>query len=55
MCIGLTLRIESLVVGHFGKLNVTKVAAESQKAGKMTPASCTGHNWKLSDAHSKEI
>jgi len=47
--------IDSLVVGHFGEVNkgfkqltcsLAKVAAESQEAGKITPASSTDHKRK---------
>jgi len=47
--------IDSLVVGHFGEVNkgfkqlicsLAKVAAESQEAGNITPASSTDHKRK---------
>ena len=47
--------IDSLVVGHFGEVNegfkqlicsLVKVAADSQEAGNMTPASSTDHKSK---------
>ena len=47
--------IDSLVVGHFGGLNkgfkqlicsLAKMAADSQEARKITPASSTGHKRK---------
>jgi len=48
-------RIDSLVVGHFGEVNkgfkhllcsLAKVAADSQEAGNITPASSTDHKRK---------
>ena len=47
--------IDSLVIGHFGEVNkgfkqsicsLTKVAADSQEAGNITPASSTDHKRK---------
>jgi len=39
--------IDSLEVGHFGEVNkVTKVAADSQEAGNITPAGSTDHKRK---------
>ena len=47
--------IDSLVVGHFGEVNkgfkqlicsLAKVAADSQEAGNITPASSTDHKRK---------